>query len=121
MDLMFNTCCHLMSLGHELVKTHPKHAVSWYTVGCYYWCVGKNKYEECFRYLKKATELDPRFLNGFIIFTCHLTYIGSLAEAWVALGHVLAKKEDSEGAVGAYRTACRLLPGDHRCFFDILI
>ena len=36
------------------------------------------------------------------------------ANAWLALGHVLAAQEESENSISAYRTACRLLPGDHR-------
>ena len=32
----------------------------------------------------------------------------------MALGHVLAALEESEHAVAAYRTAAKLLPGDHR-------
>jgi tetratricopeptide (TPR) repeat protein len=31
----------------------------------------------------------------------------------VLLGHVLAAQEESEHAISAYRTACRVLPGNH--------
>jgi len=36
------------------------------------------------------------------------------AKAWVMLGHVLSAQEESEQAISSYRTAIRLLPGDHR-------
>lgn len=36
------------------------------------------------------------------------------AKAWIMLGHVLAAQEESEQAISSYRTAIRLLPGDHR-------
>ena len=34
------------------------------------------------------------------------------SHAWVLLGHVLATQEESEHAISAYRTACRVSPGD---------
>ena len=37
-----------------------------------------------------------------------------LVHAWLALGHVLAAQEEGEHAISAFRTASRLLPGDHR-------
>jgi len=85
----------LFYLGHELAHTYPKNAVSWYAVGCYYWC--SRKLEMCQKYLMKATKIDKRY-----------------AKAWVLLGHALAALEESEHAVSAFRTAARLLPGDHR-------
>lgn len=85
----------LFYLGHELAHTYPKSAVSWYAVGCYYWCC--RRLEMCQKYLMKATKIDKRF-----------------AKAWVILGHALAALEESEHAVSAFRTAARLLPSDHR-------
>ncbi len=35
-------------------------------------------------------------------------------QGYVALGHVLGAQEEREHAVSALRTACRLMPGDHR-------
>lgn len=85
----------LFYLAHELVNSYPKVALSWYSVGCYYWaCM---KYELAQKHLVKATKLDKRF-----------------AKAWTLLGHVMSSQEESEQAVSAYRTAARLLPGDHR-------
>ncbi len=85
----------LFYLGHELSNAYPKLASSWYCVGCYYWTC--KKLEHAQKYLQKAVKIDKRF-----------------ARAWVALGHVLAAQEESEHAISAYRSASRLLPGDHR-------
>ena len=85
----------LFYLGHELSRTYPKMAVSWYAVGCYYLCC--KKYEAAQKHLQRATKIDKRF-----------------AKAWVALGQSLSAQEESEHAIAAYRAACRLLPGDHR-------
>lgn len=85
----------LFYLGHELVKSFPKKAMAWYAVGCYYWCCAK--FDLAQKNLLKATKLDKRF-----------------SRAWVLLGHVMSCQEESEQAISAYRTAARLLPGDHR-------
>jgi tetratricopeptide (TPR) repeat protein len=85
----------LFYLGHELVNSNPKSALSWYAVGCYYWSC--KKYETSQKYFLKATKIDKKF-----------------AKAWVMLGHVLCALEESEQAISVYRTASRLLPGDHK-------
>ena len=85
----------LFYLGHELANNYPKLAVSWYAVGCYYFIC--KKLELAQKYLQKATKINKRF-----------------ARAWIALGHVLAAQEESEHAISAFRSASRLLPGDHR-------
>eukprot|EP01036_Dinobryon_divergens_P022778 gene22778-31072_t len=85
----------LFYLGHELVNSYPKMALSWYCVGCYYWCCSKHEFAQ--KYILKATKMDKKF-----------------AKAWVMLGHVLSAQEESEQAISSYRTAIRLLPGDHR-------
>lgn len=82
----------LFYIGHELVHSHPKHAVSWYAVGCYYWTCQKLDLAQ--KYLQKCTKLDKRLAHG-----------------WVLLGSVLAAQEESEHAISAYRTACRVSPG----------
>ena len=40
------------------MHSHPKHAIAWYTVGCYYWTC--QKLEMAQKYLQKATKLDQR-------------------------------------------------------------
>ena len=85
----------LFYLGHKLANSSPKSALTWYAIGCYYWCC--NKLELSQKYLNKATKIDKRF-----------------AKAWIVLGHVLAAQEESDNGISAFRTASRLLPGDHR-------
>lgn len=84
----------LFYLGHELVNSFPKKAMSWYAVGCYYWCCGKLDLAQ--KHLVKATKMDKR-----------------LSRAWILLGHVMSGLEESEQAISAFRTASRLLPGEH--------
>ena len=85
----------LFYLGHELTQLHSKQAISWYAVGCYYWSC--KKYEMAQKHFNKCTKLDKRLVQGHIM-----------------LGHSLGAQEEREHAVSAMRTACRLLPGDHR-------
>ena len=84
----------LFYLGHELVNSFPKKAMSWYAVGCYYWCCKKLDLAQ--KHLVKATKLDKR-----------------CSKAWILLGHVMSNLEESEQAMAAFRTASRLLQGDH--------
>lgn len=85
----------LFYLGHELTKSGPKDAISWYAVGCYYWSC--RKLDLAKKFLIKCTKLDSRF-----------------AKAFVALGVVLSAQDESEHAINAFRAATRLMPGDHR-------
>ena len=85
----------LFYLGHELSHGRPKLASSWYAVGCYYWSCKKMELAQ--KFFQKTVKLDKHF-----------------SRAWVALGHVLAAQEESEHAISAFRSASRLLPGDHR-------
>ena len=48
----------LFYLGHELAQSHPGQAVTWYCIGCYYWCCKKLAMAQAF--LQKATKLDKR-------------------------------------------------------------
>ncbi len=91
-ELKLNT--ELYYLGHELVASNPKAALSWYCVGCYYWCC--NTLDLAQKYIQKSTKVDKKYAN-----------------AWVMLGHIFSAQEESEHAVSAYRTAMRLLPGNH--------
>lgn len=92
-DLKLKT--ELFYLGHELVSSSPKTALAWYCVGCYYWtCL---KFDLAQKYVQKATKIDKK-----------------LPSAWVLLGHIFSAQEESEHAVSAYRTALRLLPGNHK-------
>lgn len=84
----------LFYLGHELVNSFPKKSMSWYAVGCYYWSCKKLDLAQ--RHLSKATKLDKR-----------------CSKAWILLGHVMSCLEESEQSIAAFRTASRLLQGDH--------
>ena len=85
----------LFYLGHELSHAYPKLAVSWYAIGCYYWCC--KKLELAQKFLQKCTKIDKRFSKG-----------------WILLGVVLSAQEESEHAISAFRAATRLLPGNYR-------
>lgn len=92
-DMEYKT--ELFYLGHELVESYPKLALTWYAVGCYYWCC--RKLELAQKHFQRATKMDKKF-----------------ALAWVALGVVLSAQEETEHALSAFRTSCRLLPGKHQ-------
>ncbi|GMN54359.1 hypothetical protein TIFTF001_023480 [Ficus carica] len=101
-----STLVHLaaaMELGHSnelylmscnLVKDYPQKALSWFAVGCYYYCI--KKYDQSRRYFSKATSLD-----------------GTFAPAWIGYGNAFAAQEEGDQAMSAYRTAARLFPGCH--------
>ncbi|KAH9723168.1 Anaphase-promoting complex subunit 6 [Citrus sinensis] len=92
-----------MELGHSnelylmacnLVKDYPQKALSWFAVGCYYYCI--KKYDQSRRYFSKATNLD-----------------GTFAPAWIGYGNAFAAQEEGDQAMLGYRTAARLFPGCH--------
>ncbi|GFZ05091.1 anaphase promoting complex 6 [Actinidia rufa] len=90
-----------MELGHSnelylmacnLVKDYPQKALSWFAVGCYYYCI--KKYDQSRRYFSKTTNLD-----------------GTFPPAWIGYGNAYAAQEEGDQAMSAYRTAARLFPG----------
>ncbi|CAA0832462.1 Anaphase-promoting complex subunit 6 [Striga hermonthica] len=92
-----------MELGHSnelylmacnLVKDYPQKALSWFAVGCYYYCI--KKFDQSRRYFSKATSLD-----------------GTFAPGWIGSGNAYAAQEEGDQAMSAYRTAARLFPGCH--------
>ncbi|PON98465.1 N-terminal acetyltransferase A, auxiliary subunit [Trema orientale] len=101
-----STLVHLaaaMELGHSnelylmacnLVKDYPQKALSWFAVGCYYYCI--KKYVQSRSYFSKATSLD-----------------GTFPPAWIGYGNAFAALEEGDQAMSAYRTAARLFPGCH--------
>ncbi|GAB4849379.1 Cell division cycle protein 16 [Ancistrocladus abbreviatus] len=84
----------LYIMACNLVKDYPQKALSWFAVGCYYYCI--KKYEQSRRYFSKATNLD-----------------GTFAAAWIGQGNAFAAKEEGDQAMLSYRTAARLFPGCH--------
>ncbi|ESQ27246.1 hypothetical protein EUTSA_v10018370mg [Eutrema salsugineum] len=84
----------LYLMACNLVKDYPSKALSWFAVGCYYYCI--KKYAEARRYFSKATNID-----------------GSFSPAWIGFGNSFAAQEEGDQAMSAYRTAARLFPGCH--------
>lgn len=84
----------LYLMACNLVKDYPQKALSWFAVGCYYFCI--KKFDQSRRYFSKATSLD-----------------GTFAPAWIGYGNAYAAKEEGDHAMSAYRTAARLFPGCH--------
>ncbi|XP_008787886.1 anaphase-promoting complex subunit 6 isoform X2 [Phoenix dactylifera] len=78
----------------NLVKDYPQKALSWFAVGCYYYCI--KKYDQARRYFCKSTSVD-----------------GTFAPAWIGTGNAYAAQEESDQAMSAFRTAARLFPGCH--------
>ncbi|GBG90196.1 hypothetical protein CBR_g50377, partial [Chara braunii] len=78
--------------AHKLVQEYPHKAISWFAVGCYYYCI--RQYDSARRYFCKATTLD-----------------GAFAPAWLGFGHAYAAQDESDQAMAAYRTAARLFDG----------
>ncbi|KAK7257149.1 hypothetical protein RIF29_30915 [Crotalaria pallida] len=84
----------LYLMACNLVKDYPQKALSWFAVGCYYYCI--EKYEQSRRYFSKATSLEETF-----------------SPAWIGYGNAYAAQEEGDQAMSAYRTAARLFPGCH--------
>lgn len=84
----------LYYLAHKLVSSNPTLAISWFSVGAYYYLVGK--YDLARKYFEKANKIDKHFVA-----------------CWIAFGHSFAALDESEQALNAYRTATRLFPGCH--------
>jgi len=84
----------LFAYAHKLVDGEPREAITWLAVGYYY--LASKSFDTARLYLQKATMLDPR-----------------LVEAWIALGHAFAGKDESDHSMTAYSTAARLHPGSH--------
>ncbi|XP_008660356.1 anaphase-promoting complex subunit 6 isoform X2 [Zea mays] len=87
-------CNDLYLLACNLVKDYPQKALSWFAVGCYYYCI--KKYDQARRYFGKATGLD-----------------GAFPPAWIGTGIAYAAQEEGDQAMAAFRTAARLFPGCH--------
>lgn len=84
----------LYIMACNLVKDYPQKALSWFAVGCYYYCI--KKYDQSRRYFSKAVNLEGTFLA-----------------AWMGQGNAYAALEEGDQAMLSYRTAARLFPGCH--------
>ncbi|CAG8560664.1 4158_t:CDS:10 [Ambispora gerdemannii] len=78
----------LFLLSHELVEHYPDAAVTWFSVGCYYYLIGQN--DEARKYFSKASTMDSR-----------------CGAAWVGFGHSFAVESEHDQAITAYSTASR--------------
>jgi len=84
----------LFHQAHKLVESTPNTALSWYAVGAYYYCIGD--FEKSRSFFSKATGIDPNFGAG-----------------WLGYGHAFAGQGEYDQAVAAYRTAFRMISGNH--------
>ncbi|XP_078177095.1 anaphase promoting complex 6 isoform X1 [Carex rostrata] len=81
-------------MADSLVKNYPNKAVSWFAVGCYYYCI--KKYSQARQHFSKATSIE-----------------GTYAPAWIATCNTYAAQQENDHALTAYRTTARLFPGCH--------
>ncbi|KAL6538302.1 Cell division cycle protein 16 [Orobanche gracilis] len=86
-------------------------ALSWFAVGCYYYCI--KKYDQSRRYFS----IGALF---YLIVSTHLgrkakatSLDGTFAPGWIGYGNAYAAQEEGDQAMSAYRTAARLFPGCH--------
>ncbi|KAJ3338155.1 anaphase promoting complex subunit cdc16, partial [Kappamyces sp. JEL0680] len=84
----------LFTLAHQLVDLFPKHHVSWFAVGTYYFTI--KKFIDARRYYSKATAIEPSF-----------------GHAWIGFAHSFALEGEHDSAISIYSSACRVLPGIH--------
>jgi anaphase-promoting complex subunit 6 len=82
----------LYYIAHKLVSADPDSAIAWFAVGCHYFLI--KKFDLARKYFNKANKLDKHFAPG-----------------WIAFGHAYSAQDESDPAMGAYRTAGRLFPG----------
>ena len=67
----------LFYCAHNLVSAYPERAISWYSVACYYYTIGK--FELARRYFSKATTKERQF-----------------APAWIGFGNSFAAQDESD-------------------------
>ena len=96
----------LYELSHKLVTLSPENEITWYCIGCYYYCAGQHqlarkyfcKFKNCSytftqsEYLDKCTTVNPNFGYG-----------------WLAYGHSLSFDTEHDQAMNCYLRASRLL------------
>ncbi|PRQ56556.1 putative ribosomal protein S8 [Rosa chinensis] len=84
----------LYLMACNLVKDYLQKALSWFSVGCYYYCI--KKYDQSRRYFSKATNVD-----------------GNFPPVWIGYGNAYSAQDEGDQAMSIYRTAARLFPGCH--------
>ena len=84
----------LYEAAHRLAAERANSSLTYYAIGCYYFC--QHSYERAGRFFCRATEVEPQ-----------------LPAAHIALGHCYARLEEGEAAMGVYRGAQHSFPGLH--------
>ncbi|KAI8896891.1 hypothetical protein BC833DRAFT_595719 [Globomyces pollinis-pini] len=84
----------LFTLGHQLVELFPKHHVTWYIVGLYYFAI--QKYIDARFYFEKSTKINPTFGHG-----------------WIGYGHSFSLEKEHDLAISIYSSASKVLSGIH--------
>ncbi|GBP65636.1 Cell division cycle protein 16 homolog [Eumeta japonica] len=84
----------LFAFAHTLVDGYPNSWTAWFSVGCYYYLIGKNELAR--RYLSKSKSLEP-----------------SAGCVWLAYGHSFAADNEHDQAMAAYFKASQLMGGCH--------
>eukprot|EP01084_Bolivina_argentea_P214413 364007_1 len=85
----------LYKTSHDLICTYPDSAISWFSVGCYYYMT--RRYEISRRFLHKATCLDKYFFA-----------------AWIVYGHTFSEQDADDQAMASYRTVHRYFPNSYQ-------
>ena len=93
--LELNQVGELYYCAHNLIENYPQHPLSWFSIGCYYYCI--NKYELARKYFQKANLIDRNYIYG-----------------WVGFGHTFAIQDESDQAMAVYRSIARLFPASYQ-------
>ncbi|KAE9546150.1 hypothetical protein FO519_010638, partial [Halicephalobus sp. NKZ332] len=76
----------LYELSHKLVTLSPENEITWYCIGCYYYCAGQHQLAR--KYFYKCTTVNPNFGYG-----------------WLAYGHSLSFDREHDQAMNCYLRA----------------
>jgi anaphase-promoting complex subunit 6 len=79
----------LFILAHRLVESNPESHISWFAVGCYYYCTSKQDVAR--KYFRKSLSINKTYLNALI-----------------GIGHSFSAQDEVDQALSAYRHAVRL-------------
>ena len=100
------------SVCFSLVDLFPEWTVAWYSVGCYYYSIGRQ--DPARRYLEKATKQEPMFGPAWWVL------IGQYwpnTDFWLVerlvYGHSFAVENEHDQAMAAYYKALQVMPGCH--------
>jgi anaphase-promoting complex subunit 6 len=82
----------LFTIASNLIESNKQSALSWFSVGCYYYCI--KKYDQSRKYFTKSIHYDEKFLPSYF-----------------GVGHSFSKIDETEQALSSYRSSFRLFPG----------